>query len=402
MAEQEKRAPGLRFDRKGRPMWRASKAASRAGYPVKTVNLSELADSPILLRQRCIRLQQEMLEWLADGNRNAPRFDGTFGSLFAIYQTDPESSYFSLKSSSRKPYDVYLPMLAAEIGHCHIDRTDGTDLKRWFRFWSTPVPPRLKRTVAKARMLIYIIKAAITFGVQKRLPGCAAFHAILDVTEFEGLKPREQFIEAPLVTGARQAAHDLGEPMAALCYAIQFEGAIRQWDVRGQWLPLSDKQPSSVIHKGEKWIGPTWANVDANLILRWTPTKTENTSGVEIVIDFKVCPMVMEELALVPAGARKGPLITRVKTGRPYSRREFEELWSKVRKAAGIPSDVWNRDLRASGTTEARAAGAAIDDTKKVMGHSPRSQTASKVYDRSKLEAHRRIAAARQTLRNEK
>jgi hypothetical protein len=28
-------------------------------------------------------------------------------------------------------------MLRTEIGHCHIDRTDGTDLKRWFRSWST-------------------------------------------------------------------------------------------------------------------------------------------------------------------------------------------------------------------------------------------------------------------------
>ena len=292
MAQQEERPPGLRFDRNGRPMWRATKAAVRAGYPVKTVNLSELSDNAILLRQRCIKLQREMLEWLSDGQRHAPRFDGTFGSLLAVYRTDPESSYFELKASSRDPYDTYLPMLEAEIGHCQIDRTDGTDLKRWFRFWATPTPPRLKRTVAKAHMVMAIIKAAITFGVQKRLPGCAAFRAILDVTEFEAPKPRDQVLDADQVIAARRAAHALGEPRAALCYAIQFEGAIRQWDVRGQWLPLSDKQPSAIIRNGEKWVGPTWANVDENLILRWTPTKTADTSGVEIVIDFTVCPMV--------------------------------------------------------------------------------------------------------------
>ena len=402
MAQQEERPSGLRFDRNGRPMWRASKSASAAGYPVKTVNLSELADSPMLLRQRCIRLQQEMLEWMSNGKRHQPRFDGTFGSLFAVYQSDPESSYFELKASSLKPYNVYLPMLAAEIGHCHIDRTDGTDLKRWFRFWSTPTPPKVKRTVAKARMLIAIIKAAVTFGVQRRLPGCPEFRTIMTVTEFEALKSREQFLEASQVIAARKAAHDLGQPRAALCYAMQFEGAIRQWDVRGQWLPLSDKQPSSIIRNGEKWRGPTWANIDSNLILRWTPTKTEDTSGEQIVIDFAACPMVVEELALVPEDQRRGPLITDTKTGQPFSRRGFEEFWAKVRKAAGIPSDVWNRDLRASGTTEARAAGAPIDDMKKVMGHTARSETTAKVYDREKLEAHRRIAAARKTVRGEK
>jgi integrase len=74
-------------------------------------------------------------------------------------------------------------------------------------------------------------------------------------------------------------------------------------------------------------------------------------------------------------------------------------VWKKVREAAGIPKDVWNRDLRASGSTEARAAGAPIDDVKMLMGHTPRSQTTAKVYDRAKLEAHRRIAAARKAIR---
>jgi hypothetical protein len=383
-------------------MWRASKAAVKGGYPVKTVNLSELADNAILLRQRCIKLQREMLEWMSDGRRHEPRFDGTFGSLLSVYQSDPESSYFELKASSRKPYDAYLPMLVAEIGHCHIDRTDGTDLKRWFRFWAKPAPPKVKRTVAKAHLVMAIIKAAITLGVQKRLPGCAAFRAILDVTEFEVPKPRNQVLDANQVIAARRAAHDLGEPRGALCYAIQFEGAIRQWDVRGQWLPLSDPRPSAIIRKGEKWIGPTWANVDASLIMRWTPTKTEDTSGEKIVIDFRACPMVMEELELVPESERSGPLIVRGKTAMPYTRRGFEELWAKVRKAAAIPSDVWNRDLRASGSTEARAAAAPIDDVKKMIGHTARSETTAKVYDRAKLEAQRRIAAARTAHRNEK
>jgi integrase len=61
--------------------------------------------------------------------------------------------------------------------------------------------------------------------------------------------------------------------------------------------------------------------------------------------------------------------------GLPYSADTFQEAWRDVRKAAGIPKDIWNRDLRASGSTEARAACAPIDDVKKLMGHTARSET---------------------------
>jgi hypothetical protein len=398
--EKDTRSPGLSF-RDGRPQWRASKAAVKAGYTPKTVNLSSHADSPDLLRERCIRLQREMLDWLSRGERkHGPRFDGTFASLFDVYQSDPESSYFGLKPASRHPYDCYLEMLRAEIGRCHIDRTDGTDLKRWFRFWSTPEPPNVKPTIARARMAIAVIKAAVTFGMLKRLRGCPEFRTILSATTFQGLKAREQVLDAAQVVAARKAAHKLGEPRMALCYAIQFEGMLRQWDVRGQWIPLNEPQPSAILRQGKKWIGPTWANVDANLVLRWTPTKTEGTTGAAIAIDFKECPMVMEELKRVPAHSdRQGPLIVNLRTGLPYSDRQFARVWAAVRQAAGIPSDVWNRDLRASGVTEAREAAAPIDDVKKQVGHSSNSRTTAKVYDRAKLAAHRRIAAARKATR---
>ena len=68
--------------------------------------------------------------------------------------------------------------------------------------------------------------------------------------------------------------------------------------------------------------------------------------------------------------------------------------WNKDRKAAGIPQDVWARDLRASGVTEGRAHGAATDDAAKVAGHSKKDTTAQ-VYDRAALEAQRRFAGVR-------
>ena len=54
---------------------------------------------------------------------------------------------------------------------------------------------------------------------------------------------------------------------------------MRQWDVVGKWVPLSDKKPSLIIDGTSKWIGPMWAQIDDNMILRYTPTKTQFTSG---------------------------------------------------------------------------------------------------------------------------
>lgn len=401
MEEAEGRPPGLRFDG-DRPMWRATKAAVKAGYPVKSVNLASLADDDRLLRDRCIKLQREMMEWLSNGERRLIQYDGTFLTLLDIYHTDPKSTYFELKYSSRAPYDVYIRMMRTEIGKCRLDRSDGVDAKAWFNAWKQPDEEGGKLQIAKARMAISVLKAALTFGIMRRLSGCAEFRAILDAVKFQGLPSRKLVLTADQVAAARKAAHEIQHPRAALAYAIQFEGAVRQWDVKGQWMPLSERQPSAVIYKGKKWIGPTWANVDENLILRWTPTKTEETTAPEIVVDLRACPMVMEELEWVSPEARKGPLIIDLETGRPYSEDRFNTIWRAVAIAADIPVTVWNRDLRKSGSTEARAAGAPIDDLKKLMGHAPDTQVTAEVYDMANLEAHRRIAAARKVHREKK
>jgi Phage integrase family len=403
MEEQpQKRPPGLRFNGR-RPIWRASKAAIAKGFPLKSVHLSQLANDPVHLRQRCERLQAEMLSWL-NGRKTGVDiiFDGTFRSLLDVYQTDKQSSYHTLKRSSRLPYDVYVRMMRAEIGERLIDNCDGRDVARWFEAWSAPAVPGGSRQVAKARMAIAVLKAALTFGIMCRKPGCPEFRAVIDAMRFEGLPARTAIVTADQIAAARAAAHAQGHPGAALAYAIQFEGTVRQWDVVGQWIPLSDRLPSAVIYKGKKWIGPTWANVDENLILRFTPTKTENTTAPEIVIDLAACPMVMEELQDVPQAARKGPLIVDQAKGRPYSADRFNEVWRAATKAAGIPADVWNRDLRKSGSTEARQSGAHIDDLQKLMGHAPGSPTTATVYDQAALEAHRRIAEARKIHRGKK
>lgn len=391
-------APGLKWrKRKGGPdvpYWIASGAARKAKYPIKLANLSCFVDDPKTLKNRCIRLQAEMTTWLAGHKSRTPVFDGTFASLLDIYFTDPESSYRKLKPGSQHPYDIYGGKLRAHIGSRRIDACDGRDVKRWFEVWMGAKDHRLPEAkLPSARMALCVLKAAISFGIVCRHPGCADFQTILAQLQFPTNVRRTFAPTAEQVTLARQAAHRAGFPSRALSYALQFETTLRQWDVTGEWIPLSDYRPSAVLFYGAKWIGPGWANIDQNLILHTTPTKTEDTTAATTDHDLRLCPMVMEEIARVPPENRTGPLIVDERTGLPYTYQSFKDGWRADFKAAGLPAKMWNRDLRAGGVTEGRKAGASLEDSSKVAGHSG-TKTTGRVYDRDTLEAHRRVRGA--------
>lgn len=405
MVEQVKRpqAAGLKWRKRKNgpdvPYWFANAEAVAAGYPVKSVNLAPYADNAVRLAERAQRLQSEMLRWLSGHRASTPRYDGTFKSLFDVYQTDPESPFKNnLKPGTVKAYSVYLRKLTNHIGDLRIDRTDGRDVERWFKQWRKDAEKPEKDRLGAARMALWVLKAALSFGIVCRSAGCKDLQDILAELEFDNLKPRSFAPTAAQIIAARKAAHDHGAPLRALTYAIQFETTLRQWDIIGQWLPMSDPKPSAIHDRGMKWVGPTWSMIDGNLILaKVKPTKTEDTSEVEVSFDLSACPMVVEELALIPEFKRKGPLIVHPTTGLPYRASAFEDGWKKDFKAAGLPAKMWNRDLRAGGVTEGGMAGASKDDRRKLAGHTKEETT--EIYDRDTVEAHRRVMAARKAFR---
>jgi hypothetical protein len=380
------------------PYWFADEAAVKQGYPIKAQNLTMFADDPRAVGQRCQALQAEMLVWKHGSSIAGPEFDGTFNSLIDLWRTDPVSPYFQIKANTRRVYDGYARKLKGHIGALKINDADGRDASRWFAVWADQPagnPRAPYRKLAAGRVALAVLKAAVSFGVVCRKPGAAEFQAILAELTFPSLKPRDQAATAAQVIAARKAAHAAGAPSRALAYALQFETTGRQWDIIGQWVPIDDPRPSVVIRKGwgrrKKWIGPMWAQIDENMLLSLTPSKTENTTGKRTVFDLSVCPMVVEELKNFPPEKRVGPLIVDERSGQPYTR--FREAWRADFKAAEIPTDIWNRDLRASGQTEASKAGAHKEDRAKVGGHSERVN--AQVYDRDTVEAHRRVMALR-------
>lgn len=136
-----------------------------------------------------------------------------------------------------------------------------------------------------------------------------------------------------------------------------------------------------------------WSQIDENMIFRYTPAKTQFTSGAKVALDLRMLPMVIEELAKMPEEARRGPLVVNPRTGLPYRNWYFGKVWRQVRNITGIRKEVWNRDMRAAGVTEARQGAAPIDDLAKTAGDTKR--TTAKVYYRDRLEASRRVAQAR-------
>jgi len=318
----EAKAPQLVWDR-GVPIWRASRLAIKAGFPTKRVNLKIFADNEAALIARCRRLTAEQNEWLSGRRGRDSVFDGTIRSVIIFWQTEPTSPYHHIEASSRHPYDIYARMIVATVGARRIDALDGRDLRRWHSEWSAPLEQGSKPRIAAARMAIVVLKNALTFAATCRKPGCTELRDILGKIRFAGPRPRTEAPTAAEIVAARKAAHDIGHSAAALAYALQFEGAIRQWDVVGKWVPLSDKKPSLIIDGISKWIGPMWSQIDDNMILRYTPTKTAFTSGAMVALDLSMLPMVVEELAKVPVEARRGPLIVNPRTGLPVSQLVF-------------------------------------------------------------------------------
>ena len=166
------KAPQLAWDR-GVPVWRATRAAIKAGFPTKRVNLSFFDKDEAALTARCHRLTAEMNEWLSGRRNRDVTFNGTIRAVINLWQTDKNSPYHLIEASSRHPYDIYARMIVETVGERRVDALDGRDLRRWHAEWSAPLDEGGKPRLAAARMAVIVLKTALTFAATCRKPGCA-------------------------------------------------------------------------------------------------------------------------------------------------------------------------------------------------------------------------------------
>ena len=395
--------PGLkrRTNRDGteRLVWVARADIVAAGYEPKTVRLHYAPDDLALISAACLRMQAEMLAWASGQRRDPLRFDGTLASLIRRYQNDPASPYRQIKWNTRRIYDQTLGVIEKAFGKRVLANLGLNDFRRWYDEAKKPKAPGEPERLNKAHKIVSLCRRLFTYGIAAEIPDCARLAAILEASRFKQPGRRRVMLERHHVEAFITEALKADRLSLALGTAMQFETALRQRDVVGEWEPLPDgKTVGGIVLNRRRWAnGLTWADVNERFEIFKATTKT----GAIAAHDLKLCPETMRLLQLVPAGQRIGPLIIDEKSGLPFATDGYAREWRIVANAAGIPKHVWNMDARAGAITEADDAGADLDEIRSTAAHSQASTTIR--YMRGSLGKSRKVAglrAAHQTAKN--
>lgn len=367
--------------------WRCRTDLAKKGYRPAVARLwqstpDELdppVDAVFFIQDACGKLQAEMLAWANGVAKIEENFDGTIASLVQAYRTDPDSSYQKIRYNTRQFYDSTCKALIKDLGHKRITEITARDLLRWHEGYLS------SGKIAMAHHIIGMLRTISTFGATLLcLRDCRELKVMLGDMRFKSPKPREERLTAAQIVEIRKAAHKLGKPSIALAQALQFEMTLRQKDVIGEWIPISEPGLSAVTSGNEKWLrGLDWKEIDANWICKHVTSKRQK----EIVVNLRLAGMAVEEFKRSDRSAfpASGPIIIDEKTQLPYYAHDFRRAWREVAEAAGIPRSIRNMDTRAGAISEATDAGASLEKVRKAATHSDIGMTQR--YSRGDAEA---------------
>lgn len=174
----------------------------------------------------------------------------------------------------------------------------------------------------------------------------------------------------------------------ALCMAIgvagQFELALRQKDIIGEW------QPDGT------WAGYfTWENIPG---WRWRMKTSKSKYRTAATFDLSIYGLLYPLLERVPHDQRHGAIV-KGEQGLPVRERSYRKWFRQIARAAGIPDEVWSMDSRAGAATEAEEAGVRLEDIRDALTHSEARTTVRYIRRQTKKIAE--VAAARNRKRTE-
>lgn len=390
------KAPGLvwRKRRDGTPIayWVARRSLVAAGYRPKTVRL-HYADE-LALAARCHVLQAEMLQWAVErGRAPLPNFDGTFASLFRLYETHPDSPYHDLEEPTRRPYSSVLRRIAKYKGDRTIAAVTGIDVVRWYKEFVDST----SRT--SAHFTINVLKAVLSFGSTLRIHECRILREELRSARFEAGQRRTEQMTYRQVVMFRDKAREMNKAWMGRCVVLQFDFGMRRRDVIGTYrtAPLG----TDGIRLGRRiWKdGLIWADIDADGIVRRVVSKTRKKSAATAVHCVHDYPNVEEELARTPTEQRIGPLVINDRTGVPPTEEQCRRYFRVIARASGIPDDVQMMDIRAGANTETYEAGVSSEDAMALLTHT--EEATNRRYLREVTEQSRRAAKLRVASRKE-
>lgn len=267
-------------------------------------------------------------------------FDGTFSGLIQCYRQHEKSSYHNLKHSVRVNYDHTLNRINKDVGPQRIAHWNAEHVQSLYdNNWAADGKAAMGHSViGKLRLLC-------SFGsVVLNDDACTRLSAILANMRFTVPTGRNgDVLTIDHVRAIRSMAHKLFNwPSIALAQAILLEiPKLRQVDVLGEWVPISDPGESDVINGKEKWMhGLRWSDIDENFVLRRTLTTGRKNQRKEVEIRLTSRAMIMEEINRVPVEKRVGPMIVCELNLLPWSASEFRRKWRMVADKAGVPDTV--------------------------------------------------------------
>lgn len=123
--------------------------------------------------------------------------------------------------------------------------------------------------------------------------------------------------------------------------------------------------------------------------LRWSDLRdgvfrfVQEKTGTEV--EIPASERLLARLATLPY--REGELVVCEATQRPYDRFLYNKWFSRIRRAAGLPSHLQLRDLRRTGATEMAEAGCTEDELRSVTGHQSRDVLSTYVRPTVRLAA---------------
>lgn len=395
------KTPGLNWQTRGGKrvaFWIATKQARQLGYRPKTVRLDHCATDEERAVE-CRRMQADMLAWLDGEGKTERPFDGSMQSLIELYQTDDLSPFKKIKYNTRESYARRLKILVAQVGARRLDALGARDFDRWYKSFRAPVEEDGPERITQAYYLMATVRMVVAFGVVLEIEECVRLSTILSKMTFENGAPKKPLMTRDMVVAFRAQAHKDGRASLALATAIQFETALRQRDVIGEWEPAQIGVGTALASRGRRWTtGLIWGeHIDPITLVMTKPTSKSGGKKIAIV-DLRKCPMVIEELAHIPPQRRVGPVIVSESTGAPYHAENFNYHWRLAADAAGLPGEVCNMHCRGGAITEALLAGAGPLEVRDFATHAELGQTSE--YARATLEATNAVRDAVNAKRN--
>lgn len=189
----------------------------------------------------------------------------TLGALIVDYQTNKASAFHKQRYHTRMGVVSLLARLDKQHGANPLIEIRASTIQVWYNDWAAG------GHIATAHSFIAKLRTLFGFGLlMLEDRECERLSVVMSKLKFEQGQPRISWLTALQVDAVRETAREwFGWPSMALAQAFQFELMLRQKDVVGEWIPVTEPGVALVTWNGQKWLrGIVWEEIDNQLVLQ--------------------------------------------------------------------------------------------------------------------------------------